>query len=62
VSAAFVSSCGGGDIESNSVLEVPVAEGRRDVAAGTFDFSSEPLAIEAGVPARRTLVFPPGMC
>lgn len=60
VSAAFVSSCGG-DIESNSALEVTVAEGRRDVAAGSFDFSSDPLTIEPGVPARRTLVFPPGM-
>lgn len=61
LSVAFVSSCGGGDIESNSALEVTVAEGRRDVAAGSFDFSSDPLIIEPGVPARRTLVFPPGM-
>ena len=61
VSVAFVSSCGGGDIESNSALEVTVAEGRRDVAAASFDFSSDPLVIEPGVPARRTLVFPPGM-
>jgi hypothetical protein len=61
LSVAFVSSCGGGDIESNSALEVTVAEGRRDVAAASFDFSSDPLVIESGVPARRTLVFPPGM-
>jgi hypothetical protein len=61
VSAAFMSSCGGGDIESNSALQVTVAEGRRDVAAGSFDFSSAPLVIEPGVPAHRTLVFPPGM-
>ena len=44
-----------------AALEVTVAEGRRDVAAGSFDFSSDPLVIEPGVPARRTLVFPPGM-
>lgn len=61
VSAAFISSCGGADTESNSALEVAVAEGRRDIAAGSFDFASEPLAIEPGVPARRTLIFPPGM-
>ena len=61
VSVAFMSSCGGGDIESNSALEVTVAEGRRDVAAGSFDFSSQPLVIEPGLPSRRTLVFPPGM-
>jgi hypothetical protein len=61
VSVAFMSSCSGGDIESNSALEVTVADGQRDVAAGSFDFSSHPLAIEPGAPARRTLVFPPGM-
>jgi hypothetical protein len=61
VGAAFMSSCGGADIESNSALEVTVAEGRRDVAAGSFDFASDPLVIEAGAPARRTLIFPPGM-
>lgn len=43
------------------LLEVTVADGRRDVAAGSFDFSADPLRIEPGVPARRTLVFPPGM-
>jgi hypothetical protein len=32
VSAAFMSPCGG-DIESNSALEVTVAEGRRDVSS-----------------------------
>lgn len=61
VSAAFMSACAGGDVESNSALEVTVADGRRDVAAGSFDFSADPLRIEPGVPARRTLVFPPGM-
>jgi hypothetical protein len=61
VSAAFMSSCGGADIESNSAVVVTVAEGRRDVAAGSFDFSSDPLVIEPGAPARRYLVFPPGM-
>jgi hypothetical protein len=38
-----------------------VADGRRDVAAGIFDFSSAPLAMEQGSPEHRTLVFPPGM-
>ncbi|MCV6987229.1 hypothetical protein H7H78_17980 [Mycobacterium shinjukuense] len=61
VSAAFMSACAGGDVESNSALEVTVADGRRDVAAGRFDFSADPLRIEPGIPARRTLVFPPGM-
>jgi hypothetical protein len=61
VSVAFMSSCRGGDTESNSALEVTVADGRRDVAAGSFDFSSEPLTLEPGVPSRRTLIFPPGM-
>lgn len=37
VSAAFMSACAGGDVESNSALEVTVADGRRDVAAGSFD-------------------------
>lgn len=60
VSAAFISPCGI-DIESNSALVVTVAEGRRDIAAGTFDFSADPLTIDRGMPARRTLVFPPGM-
>lgn len=54
VSAAFMSACAGGDVESNSALEVTVADGRRDVAAGSFDFSADPLRIEPGVPARRT--------
>ena len=60
VQAAFVSPCGA-DIESNSALVVTVADGRRDVAAAKFDFATDPLVIEQGVPARRTLVFPPGM-
>jgi hypothetical protein len=60
VRAAFVSPCGV-DIESNSALVVTVAEGRRDVASAKFDFSKDPLAIDRGVPARRTLVFPAGM-
>ncbi|SOJ53353.1 hypothetical protein MSIMFB_00854 [Mycobacterium simulans] len=45
VSAAFVSPCAGGDVESNSALEVTVAEGRRDVAAGSFDFSAEQVLV-----------------
>ncbi|MGY4867314.1 hypothetical protein [Mycolicibacterium elephantis] len=61
VGVAFMSSCGGGDIESNTSLEVTVAEGRRDIAAGSFDFSSSPLVMETGKPARRILIFPPGM-
>jgi hypothetical protein len=61
VSVTFMSSCAGGDVESNSALEVTVAEGRRDVAAGSFDFSSDPLVIEPSGPARRILIFPPGM-
>lgn len=60
VQAAFISPCGS-DIESNSDLVVTVAEGRRDVAAASFDFSGDPLSIERGAPARRTLVFPRGM-
>ena len=60
VQAAFVSPCGA-DVESNSALVVTAAEGRRDVAAAVFDFSTHPLVIDRGVPARRTLVFPPGM-
>lgn len=61
VSASFMSSCGGGDVESNSALVITVAEGESDVAAGSFDFSADPMMIEPAVPARRTLVFPAGM-
>jgi hypothetical protein len=60
VSAFFTSPCGD-DVESNSALAITVADGRRDIAAGTFDFSSDTLDIETGSPARRTLVFPAGM-
>jgi hypothetical protein len=61
VSAAFRSACADGDLESNSALEVTVAAGQRDIAAGRFDFSAAPLVIGPGEVARRTLVFPPGM-
>ncbi|WP_197380013.1 hypothetical protein [Mycolicibacterium mengxianglii] len=60
VQAAFLSPCGV-DVESNGSLVVTVAEGKRDVAAASFDFSHNPLLLERGVPARRTLVFPHGM-
>lgn len=60
ISAAFVSPCRGGDIESNTDLEVRVASGQRDIAAGSFDFSSEPMILEPGTQTRRTLIFPPG--
>lgn len=61
VSVAFRSVCADGDLESNSALEVTVADGARDIAAGRFDFSAAPLMIGPGEIARRTLVFPPGM-
>ena len=61
VSAAFRSACADGDLESDSALEVTVAAGQRDIAAGRFDFSGAPLVIGPGEIARRTLVFPPGM-
>lgn len=61
VSTAFMTPCSGGDVESNPSLVVTVADGRRDIAAGSFDFSLNPLQIEPGIPSRRTLVFPPGM-
>jgi len=60
IQTAFTSPCGA-DVESNSKFVVTVAEGDRDVAAASFDFSQSPLALEPGVPGRRTLVFPRGM-
>jgi hypothetical protein len=59
VQAAFLSPCGA-DVEANSGLVVTVADGARDVAAASFDFSVQPLPMNRGVPARRTLVFPSG--
>jgi hypothetical protein len=61
VRATFTASCTGGHVESNNALQITVADGDRDVAAGTFDFSAKPLAIEPDDPSQRTLVFPTGM-
>lgn len=61
VSALFYPGCPGTDIEGSEALRVTVADGQRDIAAGSFDFSAEPMEMHAGAPARRTLVFPQGM-
>lgn len=61
VAAAFLSRCSGGSTERGSGVRITVAVGDRDIAAGRFDFSGAPLAMEPGVVARRTLVFPHGM-
>lgn len=61
VEAAFMSPCPGEPIEADGELRVTVADGQRDIAAAVFDFASYPLALEPGVPARRTLVFTHGM-
>ncbi len=60
IKVAFSSPCGD-DVETNSALVVTVADGSRDVAAASFDFSADPLVMSRGGPAHRTLVFPPGM-
>lgn len=60
IGAAFISPCGD-DVESNSALVITAAEGQRDVAAASFDFSADPLALKANTPVHRTLVFPSGM-
>jgi hypothetical protein len=60
IKAAFTSPCGD-YIETNSALVLTVADGSHDVAAGSFDFSTDPLAMSRGGPAHRTLIFPAGM-
>jgi hypothetical protein len=61
ISAALSSPCASGDVESNSALHVTVVDGQRDVAAGSFDFSADPVVIPSGGTARRIFVFPAGM-
>lgn len=61
VGALFSPGCPGGDVEAGAAVRVTVADGQRDIAAGEFDFSAAPMEMKVGVPARRTLVFPPGM-
>lgn len=60
VDAAFMTGCSGGDSESGTGVRITVADGKRDIAAGLFDFSTAPVVMEPGAVARRTLVFPAG--
>lgn len=61
VDAAFLSPCPGEPLEADAELRITVTDGQRDIAAGVFDFAKYPLALEPSLPARRTLIFPPGM-
>lgn len=61
VSAAFMTPCPGGDTEAATAVRITVADGQRDIAAGLFDFSAQPLKLEPGATGHRKLVFPHGM-
>ena len=61
VDAAFLSPCPGEPLEADAELRITVTDGQRDIAAGAFDFATYPLELEPSLPARRTLIFPPGM-
>jgi hypothetical protein len=60
VSATFMSRCAGGNTESGSQVRITVADGERDIAAGSFDFASAPMRMDPGVAVHRSLVFPAG--
>ena len=60
VQATMTAACPGGDVLSNSAFEVAVTAGGSDVAAGSFDLSSQPIVLEKDQSARVTLVFPAG--
>ncbi|WP_460359485.1 hypothetical protein [Mycobacterium sp. ZZG] len=61
VSAAFLTPCPGGDTEAGTGVRITVADGQRDIAAGLFDFSAQPLKLQPGATEHRKLVFPHGM-
>lgn len=61
VSTAIASSCTGADVVSNSAIQITVIDGARDVAAGTFNMSSDPVILPPGQAVSRTFVFPAGM-
>ncbi|MDX1874510.1 hypothetical protein SBI67_20515 [Mycolicibacterium sp. 120266] len=61
VAAAFFPGCAGGEVEAGNAVRVTVADGRRDIAAGEFDFSAAPVVMDGGAPGHQTLVFPSGM-
>ncbi|QZT57883.1 hypothetical protein [Mycolicibacterium austroafricanum] len=61
VSAAFLTPCPGGDTVAGTGVRITVADGQRDIAAGLFDFSAQPVRLEPGAKAHRKLVFPDGM-
>lgn len=58
---AMTASCRTGDVIADPRFGVTIADGGRDVAAGTFDLLSDPVRIPPGGTAERQLVFPTGM-
>lgn len=54
------SPCADGDVITDPSLAVTVSDGQRDVAAGSFDTSSEPLIVPPGGRVARKFVFPAG--
>ncbi len=61
ITTTIASSCGVADVVSNTAMQVNVVDGAHDVAAGSFDTSTHPVAIPAGQTATRTLIFPAGL-
>jgi hypothetical protein len=61
VSAELSAACSSGDVVSDSAFQVTISDGGRDVAAGTFNLSAEPMVIPPNQGVRREFVFPAGM-
>ncbi|MCV7211405.1 hypothetical protein H7J75_22565 [Mycolicibacterium canariasense] len=61
IGTAFFPGCAGVEVEAGNAVRVTVADGQRDIAAGEFDFSAAPVAMQGGAPGHQTLVFPAGM-
>ena len=61
MAAELSAACSGGDVLSSSEFQVTISDDGRDVAAGTFNLSAEPVLIPPNQGVRREFVFPAGM-
>jgi hypothetical protein len=61
VSTALQTSCGSVDVLSGPAVKVTVSDSARDVAAGIFDLTTDPIMVWPGQQVQQQFVFPAGM-